>query len=235
MKKFFLLVILTSSIFQTIVSFPFFYFGRQENNVEPLFHACAKGDAAQVTKLLQKKTNPNCTNTHGTTALHIAAYHGHTAIVTLLLDAGADVNLATKNNKDFPLRLFNNTQGGSTPLMLACARGHIAIVKQLLAHDATINLQDQAGQTALTYCILTNPIWPDAQLDDIHKEIVLMLMDHGANPSIADIHDLTPLYYYRCILETDCNKSRPRISLDQRIAQDPTYQKLLKGSAKIVT
>ena len=64
---------------------------------------------------------------NGMTALFLAAFMGHGAIVRHLVERGADVNC---QNKD-----------GGTPVMAAADFGHEAILKYLIENDADIHLQ----------------------------------------------------------------------------------------------
>jgi hypothetical protein len=59
---------------------------------EQLRRAAAAGDREAVVRLLEAGTPVDATNRYGATALAYAADHGHTEIVRLLLDRGADPN-----------------------------------------------------------------------------------------------------------------------------------------------
>ena len=55
-----------------------------------LYYASINGEVDQVTALLVEGADVHYTNEHGWTALHMACWNGHAAVVPLLLDAGAD-------------------------------------------------------------------------------------------------------------------------------------------------
>ncbi|UCF17740.1 MAG: ankyrin repeat domain-containing protein, partial [Phycisphaerales bacterium] len=59
---------------------------------ESLLQAAANGDIAQVKSLLSKGADIIVTSRGRQTALHNAAYGGHTDVVKLLIARGADVN-----------------------------------------------------------------------------------------------------------------------------------------------
>ena len=73
------------------------------------------------------------------TALHWAAWYGHTAIAELLISQGA--NLEAKH--------YNATNRDSTPLLWAAATGHIDIVRLLLAAGADAEATNTKGSDPL--------------------------------------------------------------------------------------
>ncbi len=63
-----------------------------EDLLTQLMRASAKGDAKAVSALLAKGADPNVQNmVHGLSALMFASYFGHTAVVDVLLDKGAQI------------------------------------------------------------------------------------------------------------------------------------------------
>ena len=73
----------------------------------------------------------------GLTALHQAAFHGHTAIATLPIDAGADVNATDRR--------------GWTALHSTVYWGHNEIAQLLLANGAQVNAKAGNGRTPLDW------------------------------------------------------------------------------------
>ena len=67
------------------------------NAVTPLHEACATGRVDIVQLLLLNNANPNTLNSSGLTPLCVAAVNGHVEIVDILLKAGAQADLRTKN------------------------------------------------------------------------------------------------------------------------------------------
>jgi len=96
----------------------------------------------------------------GATMLLEAAHGEDLEMVTFLLDAGADPDLASPR--------------GVTPLMWATVRGNESIVAALLARDADPNLAE--GGTAFDY----TPLYIAAR--DGRDEIAAILLDAGAEP-----------------------------------------------------
>ena len=105
------------------------------------------------------------------TALHAAAASGHLNIAKLLLENGADCDLAT--------RYF-----GWTSLQMAVVSGHKHIVTLLLSHTTNVDIVNKRGDTALL--IATNHGF---------KEIAAVLLENGADADIANRKGQTPLYY----------------------------------------
>lgn len=74
---------------------------------------------------------------HGQTAMMLAVSHGRLDMVTLLQEAGADINIRDED--------------GSTALMCAAEHGHVDIVKLFLQHpDINLSATDNDGLTALS-------------------------------------------------------------------------------------
>ncbi|KAI5109396.1 KN motif and ankyrin repeat domain-containing protein 4 isoform X1, partial [Silurus meridionalis] len=91
----------------------------------------------------------------GQTALMLAVSHGRTAMVQVLLDCKADVNI--------------QDQDSSTALMCACEHGHAEIAKLLLdTLECDTSLIDKNGNTALSVAIKFS-----------HSEIVNLLKAHA--------------------------------------------------------
>jgi len=90
------------------------------------------------------------------TALHEASRVGHAAVVTMLLDAGANVTRATAF--------------GDTALHLASCNGHLEVVRLLLARGADANQGNTFGDTSLILASYHG-----------HAKISQLLVDAGAS------------------------------------------------------
>lgn len=83
--------------------------------------------------------NVNASNSEGFTSLHIAAMHGQSDLMRLLLDAGAYPNVKTR-------------QKGFTPLHLACQHQRVAAARILVqTGECNLDVQDVHGNTGLHY------------------------------------------------------------------------------------
>lgn len=103
-----------------------------------LIWAAEHGKAQRVKELIAQGADVNFTNERGSSALIQAALHNHKAVVSLLLDNGAEVNAV-------------DTHSGDTSLMLATWNGHIDIVKLLLRHGADITIKNLKEENALKH------------------------------------------------------------------------------------
>ena len=108
------------------------------------------------------------TELHGSPLIR-AVRNGHKDVVNLLLDGGAEPNLAHKN--------------GKTPLQYAAQQGHKYVVQLLLDRGAEINMADQRGLTPLHWAAING-----------HTEVVQLLFDRGAELNIAAQNGVTLLH-----------------------------------------
>lgn len=93
------------------------------------------------------------------------------------------------------VRVNDSDVDGITALMAASFAGKVQVVKLLLRQGAEVDLQDESGQTALMNAVIgsaeTVPGTPGAR----HDEVIGLLLDAGANPSIRDAARFTALDY----------------------------------------
>ncbi|MDQ7825151.1 MAG: ankyrin repeat domain-containing protein [Candidatus Eremiobacteraeota bacterium] len=88
-----------------------------------LAEGAASGDVAKVTSALDKKPQLlNKPGEDGRTLLHIAAVQGHTPVVKLLVERGADLNVKTAD--------------GKTPLKIALESGKTELAEYLKSKGA---------------------------------------------------------------------------------------------------
>jgi len=137
-----------------------------ENNFT---ESAKKGDIEAVKLFLTEGIDINAKNEKGQTALMRAAEYQRTAVVTLLLEKGADVNFRSQ-----PMR--------RTALMEASSAGNIVIIKQLAERGAEINAKDLSNNTSLHFASM----WG-------HVESVSLLIVLGAKPDIGGEQGKTPM------------------------------------------
>ncbi|QPJ62439.1 MAG: hypothetical protein G3M70_11380 [Candidatus Nitronauta litoralis] len=173
-----------------------------------LIDAAENNEADKIKQLLQQGANVDSQDLRGRSALLIAVDKNHIETARLLIEAGADVNLQDRI-QDSPLLLAGaegtleilnmilqanpdfglyNRYGG-TALIPACERGHVKVVKALLQTKTDINHVNYLGWTALMEAIVLSDGGPR------HQQIVQMLVDAGADITIADNDGITPLQH----------------------------------------
>lgn len=101
------------------------------------------------------------------TALHRAAYVGHTGLAALLLQHGADPNAPTKS--------------GQTALHVAVLVDRPAVVEQLLEHGADPNAVTDRGMTPLHWAVIRG-----------RGELIRRLLAAGAAPDARDAEGRSP-------------------------------------------
>jgi hypothetical protein len=124
--------------------------------------ACMKNDLEMVQILLARGAPVDHLDNMGRTTLHLAAQNGNPAMVRLLINHKADVNVRSRIRPE-------------TPLTLAAQGGHTDVVERLLAAGADPDAVDHFGRTALIYAENAG-----------RKDIVAMLRAHGASEAGLD-------------------------------------------------
>lgn len=171
-----------------------------------LFKAAEEGDVSNVGRLIREGANVNASNEKGIRILTAAVASGHTEIVKMLLEKGANLEdgkpllmvPVSQNNLNMVRTLVT---GGAdvnarfqlegewknwTPLMLATSLSSGEIVEVLLNSEAEVNAIADGGITALLIAAGNN-----------RQKIVKLLLAHGADPNIKDQTGATPLDYAR--------------------------------------
>jgi hypothetical protein len=175
-----------------------------------LLAAAARGDLAEVERLLGEGARVDVRDGDGRTPLLLATRANHVAVARALIAAGADVN-AKDAIQDSPF-LYAGAEGrteilkmtlaagadlkstnryGGTALIPACHHGHVGAVKLLLATAIDVDHINKLGWTALLEAVILGDGGPD------HTEIVRLLLAARANPNIADRDGTTPLAHAR--------------------------------------
>jgi ankyrin repeat protein len=136
-----------------------------------LTRAVMNGHVALVGLLLERGAEVNQANAYEGTALICAASRGHEEMVSMLLSSGAD--------------LRRRSHYGQTALMCASWGGHVAVVRLLLRSMKGVGLNERSeyGRTALWCACLEG-----------HADVVRALLLAGADHTIADTDDTTPLH-----------------------------------------
>jgi len=121
-----------------------------------------EGNAHGVDLFLRAGFLPDTRDKRGVPVLCIAARENNRAMVDLLIDAGANVNLRSEDR-------------GNTALMDAVAGGFIKIAEDLIEAGTDVNIQSKDGQTALIIAVGKGDV-----------ELCKKLLEAGADPDIED-------------------------------------------------
>lgn len=172
-----------------------------------IFHAVKVGDVNGVKKFLGAGADVNARDKDGDnqTPLHYACRKGHAAIVRLLLDHGADVNVRnglhntpiglaceTDGHLDIVRILIdagadvnakNSAVNGYTPLHAACRHGHSDVARLLVDVAADVNARNLNGNTPLHVACRRG-----------HMDIVRLLIKTGADVNAKGFGKNTPLH-----------------------------------------
>ena len=176
-----------------------------------LHEAAARGDLGVIADLLSQGLDIDARDADGRTPVMVATVARQTAAVRALVDAGADVDIRDDRLQN-PF-LYAGAEGlldilrlvigagadpaitnryGGIALIPACERGHVEVVRYLLKEsDVDVNHVNNLGWTGLLEAIIL------ADGDATHQEIVGLLLEHGADPDIADRDGVTPLAHAR--------------------------------------
>ncbi|KAK3526640.1 hypothetical protein QTP70_030848 [Hemibagrus guttatus] len=132
---------------------------------------CSKCEPTQKTLCILKpdRLGVNSSSVDGFTPLHVAALHGHTVLVSLLIRRGAGINACNSQN--------------ATPLHLACQNSHTQVVSSLVECNAKLNKKDHFGNTPLIQACLKG-----------HEETVSVLIQSGASLNLANNQGNTALH-----------------------------------------
>jgi ankyrin repeat protein len=176
-----------------------------------LHAAAARGDTAEVERLLARGADPNARDDHDRTPLHVAAFGSHYDTTRALVRGGADPNVFDVQRYDIvtiaavqddvrmvtlALSLGTSARNVTSPydgtaLIAAAHLGHAAVVRELIKAKAPLDHVNNLGWTALIEAVVLGDGGPR------HVETVRALVDAGANVNIPDRKGTTPLAHAR--------------------------------------
>jgi ankyrin repeat protein len=176
-----------------------------------LHEAAAKGDVAEIEKLVKDGERINIQDSKSRTPLLVAAYMKKADAVQALLKLGANANaldidrydavtIAAVAN-DLPTLKAALDGGASaktitsrydgTALIAAAHLGHAEVVKMLIAAKAPLNHVNNLGWTALMEAVVLGKGGAN------HTATVRALVEAGCDVNIADRQNTTPLQHAR--------------------------------------
>jgi uncharacterized protein len=138
-----------------------------------LFEAASLGRTDIVRQHIRAGTDLN-NWFNAQTPLMVASEDGHENVVRLLLNAGADVHVRSRNSSD------------ATALDHAVKGRHLGIMKLLIQHGANVNAKSSQGITTLMGA---------CGYHSRHPDIVKFLIQQGANVYATDRSGHTAMWY----------------------------------------
>jgi len=172
---------------------------KQWGGLTPLMFAARQGDLGSVQALLEAKADVNEKSEFGWTALLVATQNRYYKIGLYLLEHGADPNIQNEGGWS-PVYLATdnrNIEGGDYPTRKP-DMDHLEYIKRLLDAKANPNLRMRSStetRTVFTHQWLfedgATPFLRAAQSGDL--VLMKLLLEHGADPRIATIWNVTPL------------------------------------------
>ncbi|MBX9827685.1 MAG: ankyrin repeat domain-containing protein [Xanthobacteraceae bacterium] len=185
---------------------------RQEVAVYAGLHeAAAKGDVAEIEKLLKEGEKPNIQDAKSRTPLHVAAYMKQHAAAKALIAGGANPNALEIDRYDIVTiaAVANDLEmlklaldGGAsarnitsrydgTALIAAAHLGRTEVVKMLIAAKAPLNHVNNLGWTALMESVVLGNGGAN------HTATLKALVEAGADVNIPDRQGTTALQHAR--------------------------------------
>lgn len=138
-----------------------------------IFEASATGQTERVRALIKSDSAlVNAFASDGFFALGLAVFFGHAETVDLLIDAGAEVNMASRESMKV------------TPLHSAVAARQLTIARKLIAHGADVNARAENGFTPLQEASANGDI-----------EFAKLLLENGAEINAKANNGKTPLAF----------------------------------------
>lgn len=173
---------------------------RSKAGFAPLMFAAQQGDLDTTRVLLEAGADLDARTPDSSSALLIASASldasttgqsmvvnpsGHEAVALLLLERGADPNVADA--------------GGVTPLHAAVRNGRLDLTRALLARGASPNARLLQPQRGIPFADLDERLWDPGATPLLtaakaaNGELMRLLAAHGADPSITGNDGTTPL------------------------------------------
>lgn len=150
-------------------------------NLNMLLDAAQFGELTNIHRAYTLGTNMNSCDTHGLTALHIAAIYQTSSIAKALIDLGANHSSLTAVKQ--------------TPLYYAARYDNGDVLHALLDAGADINAQDEIGNTALHVAVYmgNNATVQELLLRGASKFLENRDAHTAADFSVSrEFHDITP-------------------------------------------
>jgi ankyrin repeat protein len=172
-----------------------------------LHAAAAQGDVALIKQLVAAGANVNATDAYRRTPMHVAAYQSHDEAVLALAEAGGDANLLEADRYDIitiaavaddaeMVRTAVKAGGKATnitsiydgtALIAAAHEGNWESIGVLIEAGAPLDHVNNLGWTAMIEAVVLG------DGGERHQKSLKLLIDAGADKTIADRSGKTPL------------------------------------------
>lgn len=139
---------------------------------QSIHEAAKRGDRVAAEKFLAQGVQINTKNEAGLTPLHLAAWHGRTEVMELLLACGANIHAKCR-------------EAGMTPLHYAAAFGQKEAAELLIANGAEVDAKNKRGGT---------PLGNAAMGTGRNREVAELLIANGADVNTRNLDGRTPLH-----------------------------------------
>ena len=135
--------------------------------IQQLFQLVRSSDAERMRGLFEKGFDaPNIRDGKGNTLLMLASYNGQLEMTRVLLENGADPQIANDM--------------GQIPLAGTAFKGNVAMAKLLIEHGADVNARMPDGKTALMFAAMFNQL-----------AIIDLFLEKGADASLKSADGAT--------------------------------------------
>ncbi len=174
--------------------------------ITPLYWAAITSELS-VRLLLEYSADPKTLNVQ---ILHFVASNGTAEIMRLLLDGGAEPNVADKE--------------GYTPLHWAAAGGHVDVANTLLTHGANADAIDGQRASPLYWAVRNN-----------HTDVAETLLRNGASSHSLGIEASSPPKRVRTGGMSARAASYAESSRQPPIEETPLHTAVAQGNIRMVT
>src|SRR5580658_9743900 len=181
-----------------------------------LVFAARQGSIESTKALLEGGADINQGDADGNNPLLIAILNNHDELALMLIDKGADVNAANKDGRGplFAAVDAHDVDWSDRPLVKEADKvSSLDVIKSLIEHKANVNAQltaasiiKKAAQDSADRTLSTGatPFMRAARSGDV--EVMHLLLDHGADPKLANKDGTTALIVAAGAGYTDSNR-----------------------------
>jgi ankyrin repeat protein len=189
-----------------------------------LIFAARQGSIESARTLIEAGADINQGDADGNNPLLIAILNNHDELALILIEKGADVNAANKDGRSplFASVDAHDVDWSDRPLVKETDKvSSLDVIKSLIDHKANVNVQltaasviKKAAQDSAdrTLSVGATSFMRAARSGDL--EVMRLLLDHGADPKLANKDGATALMVAAGLGYTDANRGTEPQALD---------------------